>query len=52
MTERQQRALYEQIGALVTQLTLLRIELEEARAKLAERTPDPVPVDGEAPGGR
>jgi hypothetical protein len=53
MTEKQQRALYEQIGALVTQVTLLRIELDETRAKLAERTQDdPVPVDGETPGGR
>jgi regulator of replication initiation timing len=34
MTERQQRALYEQIGFLVTQSVMLRAENEELRAKL------------------
>jgi regulator of replication initiation timing len=34
MTEKQQRALYEQIGFLLTQTVILRAENEELRAQL------------------
>jgi regulator of replication initiation timing len=47
MTEKQQRALYEQIGFLVTQSVMLRAENEELRAKL-EAAERPAPVgDGQ-----